>query len=364
LRICYARDGKSVHDKRFLRYLADRGYEVHLLSFDRTSPDIDGVEVHRLPTLRRYGLPRPLRVPYDSRVFTKAVNRLRPDVLHGHYVTTYGFYAARSGYKPLLITPWGSDILLSPKRSRLMKRVARFVLKRADLVTADSMALKRGLLELGCEEEKIVYFPWGVELDRFFPRDDRVALRRELNLPDGIVVICNRWLRPVYGIEHLIKAVPVVLAEAPSTTFVIGGDGELRPRVEGLVRELGIGDSVKMVGSIPHEKMPHYLQAADVYVSPSLSDSTSVALLEAMACGLTPVVTDVDANLEWVTDGANGLIVPRGDERALATALIKVIKEDSIRMKFGKESYEAVRSRANWLDNMKVLESVYERLAS
>lgn len=364
MRICYARDGKSVHDRRFLRYLSGRGYEIHLLSFDETSPDIDGVDVHRLPTLRRYGLPRPLRVPYDSHVFSKTVKGLKPDVLHGHYVTTYGFYAARSGYKPLLITPWGSDILVSPKKSAVFRRVAKFVLKRADLVTTDSMALKRGLLELGCEEEKIVYFPWGVEFDRFFPPDSREAIRKELGLPDGIVVICNRWLRPVYGVEHLIKAIPVVLDAAPSTTFVIGGDGELRSRLEALVEELDIQRSVKMVGSIPHEHMPRYLQSADIYVSPSLSDSTSVALLEAMACGLAPVVTDVEANLEWVRNEINGLVVPRGDEGALAAALIKVIKDESMRRRFAEKSYEIARSRANWFDNMKVLESIYERLSS
>jgi len=364
LRIAYARDGKSVHDQRFLSYLAGHGYEMHLLSFDRTSPEIQGITVHRLPTLRRYRIPKPLRVPLDSRVFTKAVRRLKPDVLHGHYVTTYGFYAAKSGYRPLLITPWGSDILISPKESMLLRRVAKFVLGRADLVTADSIALKNGLIALGCAEEKIVYFPWGVELDRFFPISDKRGMRKLLGLPDGLIIICNRWLRPVYGVEFLVRAIPAVVEAIPSATVLIVGDGELRPRIEALINELGLGRWVKLVGSLRHELIPQYLQAADVYVTPSLSDSTSVALLEAMACGLAPVVTDVEANLEWVTDGVNGLVVPRADEKALSEALIRTSSDKGLRERFARASYQIVRARADWRENMKVLESVYERLGS
>ena len=100
-----------------------------------------------------------------------------------------------------------------------------------------------------------------------------------------------------------------------------------------------------------------------IYVSSSLSDGTSVCLLEAMAVGLPVVVTDVDAILEWVTDGENGLVVPKKNPAALAVAICTLLEDDNLRKTFGKRNYKIARERASWDDNAKVFESMFQSLA-
>lgn len=364
MKICYARDGKSIHDQRFLGYLASHGYDLHLLTFDPTSPQLPGVKLRYVESLRRYRIPRLMRAPFDGRRFRKVVNEIKPDVLHGHYVTTYGFYCAYSGYRPLLISAWGSDILISAKRSLLMRRVAQYVLRKADLATADSLALKNAMIRLGCPEEKIVLFPWGVDLQKFNRDVDRTIIRRKLGWTENPIVICNRWHRKVYGVENFVKAIPIILEAVPQTRFLVGGEGPLTDDLVRYVRERGLGKAVRFIGVVSHDEMPLYLRASDVYVSPSFSDSTSVALLEAMACGVAPVATDLEANKEWVRDSFNGYIVPPGDVKALADRVVALLRDSSQRKIFGERSYNVVKEKADWRDNMRILEEAYRSLAS
>ena len=102
--------------------------------------------------------------------------------------------------------------------------------------------------------------------------------------------------------------------------------------------------------------MPAYLADSDLYVSSSLSDGTSVCLLEAMAAGLPVVVTDVEAILEWVTDGENGLVVPRKDPAALAEAICAMLGDSDLRDTFGRNNYRIAKERASWDDNARILE--------
>ena len=104
------------------------------------------------------------------------------------------------------------------------------------------------------------------------------------------------------------------------------------------------------------------LRAADVYVSTSRSDSTSVSLLEAMACGIPPVVTDIPANREWITEGRNGLLVPPGDPVRLAEALRRMIGDRELATAVRDLNVGLVRERGLWRDNMEKVERAFVRL--
>ena len=135
----------------------------------------------------------------------------------------------------------------------------------------------------------------------------------------------------------LIRAIPLVLEHAPQASFIIAGDGEQKEYLQGLAKSLGVSENVRFVGWITPDELPVYLASSDIYVSTSLSDSTSLSLQEAMACELAPVVTDLLANREWVADGKTGFIVPINDVPTLVDRIVYLLKNEEIRQRFGKE---------------------------
>src|ERR1051325_8853856 len=158
------------------------------------------------------------------------------------------------------------------------------------MITCDCEAVKRKIIEIsGYPSDKIVVFPWGVDLGLFRPEENKAALKSDLGVGDRPVIITTRTLSPVYGIEYFLRALPDVLRVHPRALALVVGTGPLDRQMRDLATSLGLRDHVHFAGNVPNEKLPRYLNAADIYVSPSLSDGTSLCLLEALACGLPGV---------------------------------------------------------------------------
>jgi glycosyltransferase involved in cell wall biosynthesis len=158
----------------------------------------------------------------------------------------------------------------------------------------------------------------------------------------------------------LIRAIPGVLGVVPNARFLIAGDGLERENLREEVGRLGIAASVEFLGKIPHEDMPSLLEKTDVYVSTSLSDGTSVSLLEAMASGAFPVVTDIAANKEWITDGVNGFLVPIDDETSLAHKIIQSLRNKGLTEEARQKNWKVVREKAYLKHHMDHLREIYE----
>jgi glycosyltransferase involved in cell wall biosynthesis len=296
----------------------------------------------------------------------KVLRQTKPDLLHAGQVNTCGFISALTNYHPLLLMPWGSDILLVPKTSWLGKKITKFTIKKADLITCDAEAVKQEIINLtGYPPNKIIVFPWGIDLSLFKPTFPlREKLRRELGIEDRKVIIMNRRFKRVYGIEYFLKALPRVWAKVPDVYVLLLGSGPLEKELRKIVKGLKIEPIVKFIGEVPYDEMPAYLNASDLYISSSLSDGTSVSLLEAMACGLPVVVTDVPAILEWVENGVNGLVVPRRSIDELADAIVYLLQHEDIRKEMGEKNIAIAKERADWDKNFNKLEQMYQILIS
>jgi glycosyltransferase involved in cell wall biosynthesis len=153
-----------------------------------------------------------------------------------------------------------------------------------------------------------------------------------------------------------------VIKREPTTRFLLIGSGPLTDDLKQQVNNLKIEKYVKFTGMIPNDELPKYLAASDIYISSSLSDGTSVCLLEAMASGLPVVVTDVDAILEWVTNGKNGLVIPKKNPAALARAVCKLVEEDNLREIFGRRNYKIAKERASLEEYVQKLEEMFYML--
>jgi len=266
-----------------------------------------------------------------------------------------------SGFRPLVLTAWGSDILLLPKQNLYWRSLVKYALKRADPVTCDSEVLKRRLVGLGVDPTKIRIIYHGTDTQKFKPQSGK-EFRARLGLQGVPLVISTRKLRPIYNVEMLVRAVPLILERIPQASFIIAGDGEQMEHLEKLTASLGASKNVRFVGWISQDELPGCLASADIYVSTSFSDSTSLSLQEAMACELAPVVTDLPANREWVKDGENGFIVPIDNPQALAEKIIYLIENKEIRQRFSKESRKIIKGRAEYDKEMRKVEKLYEEI--
>lgn len=373
MRVAYASDDLGPHDQRLLGALAKSPHEAHLLTFynrrerlpDWLARECPGVTVHhrRFPVYpERPGGSRMARwrdaVRY-RRAFAEALKGIRPDLVHAGWVQSTGYAAALSGVRPLFLMPWGSDILVWPTRNWRDRRKALIALRAADAIACDAEVVKKRIVGIaGIAGERIRVFPWGVDLETFHPQtlaNDLRARRGWLRTP---VAVMTRQMRDPYGVLAFARAFPALRERVPEVRLLLVGDGVQRPEVEAVLRPLG--DCWGITGTIDNAIMGEHLRAADVYVSNSTTDGTSVSLLEAMACALPVVVTDLLANREWVTDGENGFLVPVGDAGAMTDRLARLLTDPALRQMMGRRNLAIARDRADWKKNAKKMLEGYE----
>jgi glycosyltransferase involved in cell wall biosynthesis len=364
VRICYLANASSVHTRRWVKYFVENGHEIHVISFEDAR--IEGATVHvmKLPMLVKSAT-FPLKIVSIYRI-KALINGIKPDILHAHYVTNYGLFGALCNFNPFVITVWGSDVLLIPEArfvSMIKKYIAIYALGKADLITTDSLSSVRAIRGFGVDKEKAKLIVHGVDLRLFHQIENSEELKKELSIPHNCqVVISTRNLEPVYDVGTLIKAISCVVDECPNTYFLIVGEGTLRHQLEELACKLGVARSVRFVGSVSNREMPKFLGASDIFVSTSLSDTRSVSLLEAMACGLPAVVTDLEGNKECVKEGENGFLFPKGDFKALAEKIIYLLRDEDTRRRFGVVNRQYVEKEGSYEEEMRKMEKLYKGL--
>jgi len=371
MKICYVSNNLEISDKKFLTKLVERNYDVHAVSTKKTEIEnefkVDGVKYYELCKRQKFyeklahGL-NPFWHISAYRFVKRIIADIRPDILHGGYASICGFICALTKFHPFLLMPWGSDILIDPQKLIIIKKLVSFAIKNSDMITCDAGSVKKELVnKYNYDSNKIVVFPWGIDLSLFSPSKES-NIRKELGWHRNIVVICTRDHKKIYGIEYLIETIPKILNIAHRARFLFIGNGPLTKRYTERIKNLGLEKYVKFAGFVPNEILPRYLNASDIYVSPSLSDGTSICLLEAMASRLPVVVTDVDANLEWIKNGYNGLVCPKRNSEVLAEKIYFLIENEKSRKKMGQYNYTIVKERADWGKNFSKLEDIYQKL--
>jgi len=365
LKVLFLGDAGNIHTQIWIKYFAAKEYDVHLVSGRSFGVcDIRGVTLHVLPTLPHVRiLSYPLWVLLGAMETRKIIRRMKPDIIHAHYVTNYGLIGALSGFHPFVLTAWGSDILVAPKESKIHGWIVKYVLRKSDLVPCDGENMRDELIKFGVDPKRMHLILHGVDTRKFCPILKSEKLSEELRISNSPVVMSIRSLYPIYDVETLIKSIPLVLERISGVKFLIAGGGEQKNHLKDLACSLDIVENVRFVGQISHDELPHYLTLADVYVSTSLSEGgASISLLEAMACGLAPIVTDVGDHKKWIKDGKNGFIIPIKDSKSLAEKILYLLRNKEIRKKFGEINRKIVKERADYYREMEKIEKILARL--
>lgn len=361
-----------MHTRRWIAWFADAGHDVHLIDpFGTNLADgfPAGVTVDRVPLPARslpvVGLLR------RRRTLAAAIDRLGPDVLHAHFVRRYGWLAALSGIRPLVVTPWGSD-LLKTRPSQLRTRAwNRYALRAAGLVTVSSEGMRWAAITAGARADRIRLVNHGVDTARFAPGPGDPELAERLAIGDAPVVFSARSLRPLYRQDTVIDALAALPDDPTPPMLVMSARGadmnhvaELRARAE----SRGVGSRLRILDDIAHDELADVYRLADVVISIPDSDSFPVTVLEAMACGRPVVASDLPAVtpvLGGLDPLARELIVPVGDAAATATALQRALTlAPDERERLARVLRRHVIDTADYDTNMTTMERLYRSLTA
>ena len=350
VKILYLAHSGNPHTQKWVRHFVQRGDEVHVASL--FNGPIEGAALH--PFWR----PTETKLDYFFNIgmVRKLAQKLKPDILHSHYATGYGFLGAFSNYHPFVISTWGMDVLGFPETSPFHRKLLRWNLSRADVVCATSHQLAEATKPYLSSSKNPLITPFGVDLRMFHPASENK--KRTLNV--GIV----KSLEPKYGVEFLIRAFAQSQKKFPNIRLLIVGDGYLGESLKKLAFELHVFDKTEFTGRVPHDHVPQWLNRIDVFVNPSIHESETfgVAVLEAAAAEIPVVVSQIGGLPEVVQDGITGFLVPPRDVHALAEKIELLVSDENLRRRMGKAGREFVKKNYDWNENAKIMERLYDSL--
>lgn len=340
---------RAPHNGVFIREhcleLQRRGVEVSVLAprvFEEDPVDLDdeGINVHRFWFWSEHKLLTEYETIPVVRVLTyllggtvacaRLVRRTVPDVVHGHWVIPTGLIALigsrLAGRPPVVVTAHRKDIVVALSGSRMARFLARFTFMRADQVIAVSHALRDTLVEeLDIDVSRIDVVPMGVDADVFAP-SDRAEARARLAIPQHTrLILFVGGLIPVKGVRELIEAMPSIEPSNPAVLLALAGHGPLAGELRSRAQALGQAQRVRLLGPVPHEELPVWMNAADVFVLPSRSEGLPVCLMESAAVGLPMVATDVGGSSEVLSLDERNVAIAPGDISGLAQAVSAVL---------------------------------------
>lgn len=317
----YASTGLGVHDRRWIAALEACGFTVDVRTDGDALPEaVSGVRPPDAPVLAG---------PLDT-VARRLVGLPRP----------------------VIGLSWGYD--LQQGHSKAVSLNALGWIRELDGLVVDSPVTRDRAVSLGLPGERIALIPWGVDLEGFTPDGSRATASDHGFDPGSRVVLSLRTHDDLYRTRDVIEAFARAAAQDPELVLVMGGDGPLAADHQARIADLGLADRVRFIGRVDEHELPALLRGADLYVTASETDGSSVTLLQAMACG-TPVVASANAGNEWwIAEGKTGREFDVGDVAALAG----LMADRSDVTLLAQAALERVRERGDWSKNRMRLREV------
>lgn len=355
MKLCYLADAGSIHTKKMCEYFVKKGYDLTVISLN--DGYIENVKVYSMNMITTGADGSLSKLKYLKCIseIKKIINKIKPDIVHAHYISSYGLLASLVGFKPTVLSVWGSDVYDFPKKSFVYKNIIKYNLKRADCILSTSNVMKKETQKY--TDKNITVTPFGVDISKFVPLKKKESR-------DEIVIGTIKSLEKKYGIEYLIRAFKKVkdANKDIKLKLVIGGRGSEEGYLKNLCRELNIEADTNFLGFIQQNQVVSYLQSFDIAVFSSILDSESfgVAAVEAQSCGIPVVVTDVDGLMESTVPNVTSLVAKRESADQLADKIDTLIKNKDLRIEMGINGRKNVEEKYNILDNFNIIDDIYK----
>ena len=282
--------------------------------------------------------------------------KFNPDMVIAERTTSYGYLAAISGIKPLVIAQQGiTDLWPLNSPLYIFKKVLQdYAFKKADLIHAWGNVMEQHMKESNVDMSKVMVLPKGINLNNFeFKNTSNTTM---------INAIVTRALQPEYRHDLILKAFSIIKKNNIPFKLTIIGDGMELKNLKSLAKELNIENEVNFAGRIDNTDIPKFLQQANFYISTPITEGVSASLFEAMACGCFPIVSDLPGNRSWIQQKVNGILVSIENEFNLAKELEWAFNNNVFTKNAVAQNRKFVEENANYELNMKKIACTYNDL--
>ncbi len=358
MRVIYFSLDYTPHDHRFLSALSASSHKIYYVRLQQGPRQTESRPVPENVEIVQWAGGQKLfawnDLPKLTLAFRDLIKKIKPDLIHAGPIQTCALIAVLSGFRPLLTMSWGFDLMKDVHRGKWWEFATRYTLKRSTFFTSDAQVTRDMAVKYGMDPAKTVVFPWGVDLERFKPSQDA-------HPSTDFTLFCNRSWEANYGVDVLARAFVTVARQREDVSLILLGGGSQGSLIRKLLLSGGAEGRVSFPGHINNADLPRYYQMADLYISPSHVDGSSVSLMEALACGLPCLVSDIPANKEWVQEGYNGWLFPDGDHNALAEKILKAIEQREKLSEIGQKARATAEEKADWPKNVQILLETYEK---
>jgi len=365
MRILYFTHSDSPHDQRFLKAMVRSGHEAYAL---RLTPLTDHEsQIPGVHEIEWGGSPKKMSftdIPRIVKQVKRIIREIHPDVVHAGPIQGPAYLTALSLSKPLLTMSWGFDLMKIADKNALTRMITRYTIRHSDMLAVDCQAVKNVAIKFGADPGKIVVFPWGVDLDAFSPlvgNDKGKQIRQQLGWDEQFIILGTRTWEPMYGTTVLAEAFVLAASQEPRLRMILLGEGSQEAAIRSILEEGHVIDRVWFGGRVKQADLPGYYCAADLYVSPSHVDGSSVSLLEALACGRPVVVSDIPGNQEWIEQDQTGWLFEDYDAEDLFKCIIEAVGSPRLE-EMGRNARKLAENKADWQKSVKLLMETYEKL--
>jgi glycosyltransferase involved in cell wall biosynthesis len=367
LNLCFVGPAASVNLRRWVNWFARQGHTCTVMTVEPVCHP--GEEMFRQLDLRCSAGGRKIGRLISAIGLVQALARIKPSVVHAHYARGLAWGLLGTSTKRLVVTPWGSDVLAEQGAFKewYSGSLTRRLLTRASLVTTHSAYMQSRVLGLVPGLRSLARIGWGVDMSRFRPGLDVTSLRRRWDIADDHAVILSpRLAQRLYNHDLVIRSLPAILRKVPRALLVIPehfADREYLITLQRSAAELEVSRHVRFVGELPYDQMPLWFNLASAVVMVPASDGMPNSLLEALACGVVPVLHRLPQYEELIRDGTNGRYVDL-HEKQVADALIDVLLDRGFRDACGRANRALAAEVADQSREMSRMESLYFELST
>lgn len=358
-RILYFSRDYTTHDHRFLSALAQE-HQVYFLRLEKSARQLEDRPLPPGVVMVPWaGGKSPARLSDGLRLLVelrRVLRQMQPDLVQAGPIQRSAFLVALSGFTPLASMSWGYDLIHDARRSFSWRWATRFTLRRSRLMIGDCQAIRALARTYGMRDEGMVIFPWGIDLEQFPyappPGDPAFTL------------LSTRSWEPIYGVDIIAQAFASAARQIPELHLVMLGSGSQANLLRTTFSQAGVLDRVHFPGQVSQADLPRFHRMANLYISASHSDGTSISLLEALATGRPALVSDIYGNREWVRQAETGWLFPDGDARALSQAIVEAARQRQKLVEMGRAAREVAQQRADWRKNFPILLNAYRSVLS
>ena len=360
MRIIYFSKSYTPHDYRFLSSLSKTEHEIFFLQLEATKRQTEErpvpENVQQILWAGGRGEFRWRDIPRLTLDLRRIIKRIKPDLIHAGPIQNCAFLVTLSGFRRLLAMSWGYDLVMDADKSAWMRWVTRYTLKRSAFFTSDANVSRDKAIAYGINADKTVIFPWGTDIEHFTPKPFKRSNVKTFTL------FCSRTWESIYGVDVLAKAFAKVAASDPNVDLILLGVGSQGPHIRQILMNGGVLDRVHFGGQVGQRDLPRWYHMADLYISPSHVDGSSVTLMEALASGLPCLVSDIAGNREWIEEGVNGWLFRDGNVNDLAEKILNAKRNKKFLKKLGEAARKTAEQKADWTKNFGKLLAAYDQV--